>query len=348
MISRPSLEELHTAARSDVSTRVGTSILLRRSLLGAITAALAGGLHGLYGLLLERARQSIPYSATGSDLESWASLWGLARKQPTRAVGAVTASGASGVLIAEGTRLQSASGTLYEVDADTTTVSGTASFAVSALDTGMAGNQSAATVLSWVNPPTGLAATVVVGAGGLAGGTNQESDDGLRARLLRRIQAPGHGGNADDYLNWALSVAPITRAWVFPLYDGPGSVRVYVANDSYAGATLASGGDVTAVQTYLDSVKPVTATAEAVAPTAAPVDYDLTISPDTAETRAAVTAALAELYFREAAPEAGLSLNRMIATIGNSGIDDFTMAAPIAAPTAAAGEILTLGEITWS
>lgn len=345
---RPSLAELSATTNADLSTRIGSATPgQRRSLLGALGAALVGALHGLYGALIERSKQHVPTTATATDLERWAGLWGVARKQPTQADGAATATGASGVLIPADTRLQSAAGVAYTVDADVTTAGGTASLAITAVDAGANGNQPAGAVLSWVNPPSGLAATVTVGPDGLGGGADLETDDGLRARLEQRIQAPGHGGNAEDYRSWALSVGPITRAWVFPLYSGAGTVRIYVANDAYVGATLASAGDVSDVQAYLDSVKPVTATVTAVAPTATPVDYTLSITPDNAETRAAVQAALAALYLREAVPEGAISLNRMIVAIGSSGLDDFAMTVPAAEPDAAAGCILTLGAITW-
>ncbi|ROH88673.1 baseplate J/gp47 family protein [Stagnimonas aquatica] len=347
-LSRPSLSDLVAGVRSDVETRVaGSTPGVRRSILGALATALAGAVHGVYGALSARASQSVPYTATGIDLEGWASIWGVTRKQPTGASGTATATGASGVLIPAGTRLQSAAGAVYSVDVDVSTVAGAAVLQLTAVEVGSLGNQPAGAVLTWVNTPTGLASTATVDADGLAGGANLESDDGLRARLLARIQAPGHGGNAADYLNWALEVPAITRAWVFPLYDGPGTVRLYVANDAYTGAELAAGGDVTAAQAYIDALKPVTADVEVVAPTAAPIDLTLSITPDTAETRAAVEAALQELLLREPVPEGGLSLNRLIVTIGSAGLDDFEMTSPVAAPSADVGELLTLGEITW-
>lgn len=347
-LTRPSLTELNSRSQADVTTRIaGATPGQPRTILGSLVSALAGALHGLLGLLLERSKQDVPYTATGIDLERWASIWAITRKQPTKASGAGTATGASGVQITAGTRLQSESTAIYVVDTLVETVGGTAQLSITALDAGAAGNLAAGATLRWVNAPSGLAATVTVGAGGIGGGADLESDDGLRARMLQRIQAPGQGGSADDYKTWALSLTQITRAWVFPLYSGAGTVRVYVANDAYEGATLASAADVVATQTYLDQVKPVTATATAVAPTATPVDYTLSVVPNTDENRAAVEAALAELYYREAVPEGSISLNKSRVAIGSAGIDDFTMTEPTSAATAAAGAILTRGTITW-
>ncbi|WP_421793396.1 baseplate J/gp47 family protein [Hydrocarboniphaga effusa] len=360
-LTRPTLAELNSRSQADVVTRLaGATPALPRSILGSLVSALAGVLHGLFGFHVEQSKQDVPYTATGIDLERWASIWSVTRKQPTTSSGAAAASGASGIAIPAGTRVRSDAGAVYETTSLVTTAGGAAELSLVAIAAGAAGNQVAGAVLSWVNAPSGLAATVTVGAGGLGGGADLESDDGLRARMLQRIQAPGHGGSADDYRTWALDVAPITRAWVFPLYDGPGSVRVYVANDAHDGPTLASAGDVAAVQSYIDARKPVTVLKEdpsnpgtyingfeAVAPIAAPVNYVLSIVPDTAENRAAVEAALAELYYRDAVPEGAVSHNKSLVAIGSAGIDDFTLTAPTSTPTADAGEILTLGTVTW-
>ena len=347
-LSRPTLAELNSRSQADVATRLaGATPALPRSILGSLVSALAGVLHGLFGFHVEQSKQDVPYTATGIDLERWASIWAITRKQPTTSSGTAAASGASGVAIPAGTRVRSDAGAVYETTALVTTAGGAAELSLVAIAAGAAGNQAAGAVLTWVNAPSGLAATVTVGAGGLGGGADLESDDGLRARMLQRIQAPGHGGSAEDYRTWALSVAAITRAWVFPLYSGAGTVRVYVANDAYVGAQLASPADVAAVQAYIDSVKPVTATVEVVAPDATPIDYTLSIVPDTAENRAAVEAALAELYYREAVPEGSVSHNKSLVAIGSAGIEDFTLTSPTATSTALAGDILTLGEVIW-
>ena len=47
----------------------------------------------------------------------------------------------------------------------------------------------------------------------LDGGVDTENDDDLRARILFRIHQPPMGGDADDYVAWALSVPGVTRAW---------------------------------------------------------------------------------------------------------------------------------------
>ena len=60
----------------------------------------------------------------------------------------------------------------------------------------------------------------------LDGGTDEETDEELRARVLRRIRQPPMGGDAYDYVAWALAVPGVTRAWCSPLEMGIGTVTV--------------------------------------------------------------------------------------------------------------------------
>lgn len=365
-LTRPSLASLQARTSADVSTRItGSAPSLRRGILAGISNALTGGLHALYGFLQARSLQAVPYTATETDLERFAGLWGVPRKQASASNGALLLTGAPTSPIAADTRLQSASGIEFAVDADAVIAGdGTAAVSVTALTAGAAGNQVAGAVLTFISPLAGVNATATAGADGLGGGADVEDDDSLRARMLDAIQSPAHGGSAADYVRWARSISSITRAWCFPIYRGPGSVRVYIINDDYAGPELASAADVSAVYDYInsDEIKPVGLVIEdpddpgeyvngleVLAPTAAPVDFAIDDVPDDLTARAKIEAALKALFLREAVPEGSIALNKLIVTIGaNTGVVNFTMSAPTVSPSAGAGEILTLGEITWS
>lgn len=62
-------------------------------------------------------------------------------------------------------------------------------------------------------------------------GVEEETDDALRDRLLKKIQQPAAGGNVNDYYNWAMSCAGVGAARIFPLADGPGTVTVVLADE---------------------------------------------------------------------------------------------------------------------
>ena len=359
---RPSLSALQRRAVADAQGRIeGASPSLRTGVLGSLLSAVAAAVHGLYAFLQERSRQHVPYTATGADLERWAGMWGVIRKQPTIAAGAVTLTGAPGESIESETRLQSISGVEYLV-METVEIGeeGEVIAEVEATTAGRAGNVEAGAVLSFVSPLAGVDSEAV-SENGIAGGADLESDESLRSRMLREIQDPPQGGSKADYERWALQVGPITRAWCFPIYNGPGSVRVYVVNDNHEGPELAAAGDVTAAFSYIDSVKPVGVVIEdpenpgeyingleVMAPTKVPVDFEIDETPDDDNVRAAMRASLADLFRREAVPEGGIALNKIIVALGTAaGVQNFNLVAPIASPSAGAGEMLVVGDVDF-
>ena len=93
----------------------------------------------------------------------------------------------------------------------------------------------------------------------MTGGADQETDDELRVRVLDRIRKPPMGGDADDYVAWALSVAGVTRAWCSPLEMGMGTVTVRFMCDDLRASNggFPNASDVAAVQAFLDTVRPV-------------------------------------------------------------------------------------------
>ncbi len=56
-----------------------------------------------------------------------------------------------------------------------------------------------------------------------------ESDEKLRRRVLDHIRARSAGGNAADYVAWALEMEGVAAAAAVPLGRGAGTVDVYFA-----------------------------------------------------------------------------------------------------------------------
>ena len=81
------------------------------------------------------------------------------------------------------------------------------------------------------------------------GGTDEESDEALLNRYLLRAQEPATSGNVAQYRQWAISRPGIAKARVFPLWDGPGTVRVVLISDEMTAPDSAIVNDV---QTYID------------------------------------------------------------------------------------------------
>ncbi|WP_027366928.1 baseplate J/gp47 family protein [Desulfocurvibacter africanus] len=346
--ARPDLKTLISRAQSDLEGRLpGTDARLRRSILSAIAHMHAGGVHGLFGYLDWLAKQVIPDTAEAEFLERHASLWGIARKPASPALGPVTFSGTDGATIPAGTLLQRSDGAEYATTADAVIAGGTASAQVQAQVAGAAGNSVAGQALSLVSPVSGVQSQATVATGGLGGGADIEADDSLRARLLARLKETPAGGAAHDYEAWALAVPGVSRAWVFGGLLGAGTVSVYVVDDESTPITPAQA-TLDAVAAYIEERRPVTAEIHVFAPELLVVDLEINLSPNTASVQAAVTSELEALFNREAEVGGTILHSHFREAISiAAGESDHALVSPVGNIVAAAGQIPVLGVITF-
>lgn len=63
-------------------------------------------------------------------------------------------------------------------------------------------------------------------------GADEETDNNLRERFYAQIQKPATSGNVDNYKNWALEVEGVGDVKVFPLANGPGTVKLLVVDSN--------------------------------------------------------------------------------------------------------------------
>ncbi len=350
MFSRPSLQNLLDRAQGDIEASLpGTDASLRRSNLNVLAGLIAGVSHGLHGHMAWLADQVIPDTAEVEYLDRFATLWlDQPRKAAATATGNITFTGTNGTLIPAGTSLIRADGVEYTTNADATLSSGTVTAAVTAVEAGAAGNAIAGVAVTLTTPIAGVTSTASVASGGLTAGSDTESDDDLRARLLARIKEAPHGGASGDYVNWALEVAGVTRAWVYPQELGIGTVTVRFVRDDDA-SIIPDAGEVTAVQDYIDARRPVTAQLTVVAPIAVPLDFTIAVTPNTAAVKAAVQAELTDLLRREAEPGGTILLSHIREAISiAAGETNYTMTGHAADVTHTTGQMATMGTITWA
>ncbi|RJX35673.1 MAG: baseplate J/gp47 family protein [Desulfarculus sp.] len=347
---RPTLEELIDRAVADVATRLpGADTQTRRGNLVVLPRVHAGAVQGLYGYLEWISRQVMPDTAEDEYLERWSNVWGVVRKPAAYAAGAVTVSGNVGAVVPAGAVLTRADLARFVVQAEVALAAATAIVQVQAEEAGADGDTDAGAPMSFVSPAAGVNSVASVGEDGLAGGADAETDTELLARLLMRIQEPPRGGASADYVAWALEVPGVTRAWAYANHLGLGTVGLCFVLDNKAGAIIPDAGEVAAVQAYIDERRPVTAQVTVFAPVAAPLDFEISLTPDTTAVRAAVQAELADLVAREAEPSGALLLSHIREAISiAAGETDHSLISPAANVQAGAGEIITMGAITWS
>ncbi|MGE4323396.1 MAG: baseplate J/gp47 family protein [Sphingobium sp.] len=344
---RPTLSQIVARIEDDLDARLpGADSRLRRNALNVIARSYAGAVHGLYGMLDDISR-FLPDVADADRLARWAAIFGLTRKAAMAAAGTVTLAGANGVVVPAGTILVRADGGRYVTTAAATIAGGAAFVPVSAEGAGLAGGMSVGQSVTFLSPVAGVQATAVVAAD-IVGGADEETDDALRARLLSRIRAPIRGGSASDYIAWATEVAEVTRAWVYPNWDGLGTVKLLFVMDG-RDDIIPTGGDIALVAAHIADLRPVTADVTVAAPVAEPIDFTIAATPDTPEVRAAIEAELHDLIAREGEPGGTILISHMREAVSiAAGETDHVMSSPAANRTAAIGAISVLGTITWA
>lgn len=339
----PTLPALISRTTADLA-----SDALRKSDAQVLSRALSGAAYGLYGYLGWIAQQILPDTADESTLERQALL-----RLETPRIAAQTASGsasfqaAAGAVLDADQVLQASDGRQYRVSAPVTTTSGINTASLEAVDGGALGNADAGLVLTLVQPVVGVDDTFTVLAPGLTGGTDRESIESLRARVIRSYQVIPHGGDADDYVTWALECAGVSRAWTVKNYVGPGTVGVFFVRDG-DGNIIPDANEIAFVQAYLETKAPVTAEVYALAPVLKTVNYKIKLTPDTTAVRTAVMAELADLHEREAGLGETLLISHIREAVSSAeGEADNVVVSPTANVTAGANELLTVGTITW-
>lgn len=265
---------------------------------------MAGAVWEPFAFLEYISRQSVKHLAEGVWLERHAHDYGIARLQATYAQGQVTITGDPSVAVPAGIVLQRADGIQYEVTAGGITSGlGAVDLPVRCLTTGRTGNAVAGVVLTLTAPVDRLQSEHEVAVSGIGLGSDVESDESLRQRLLHRLRYAPHGGAAFDYVRWAREINGVTRVYVDPVTatNGRTSVGVwFLMDDTYANG-IPQTADVAAVAAYIDSVRPAGAVVQVAAPVPDTIDITITgLSPDTTAIRDAVRLELADLFRRNA------------------------------------------------
>lgn len=347
---RPTLPALVDRIQADLVSRLGGSgAPLRRSVVAVLARVMAGAVHMLYGALDYLSRQLFADVADDAYLVRFASLYGLSKNPATFAAGQIIVTGTDGQDVPNGAVLRRSDGAEFNAGLGGTISGGYLFLTVTASLAGAAGNCDAGVVLTFESPYPGVDAAATVHGDTISGGTDIESTESLRTRLLERIREAPQGGAQNDYIGWALAVPGVTRVWVYPNQLGAGTVVVYFVRDDDAGSIIPSGGEVMAVQTYIDTVRPVTADVTVAAPTAKTWNFTLSVTPNTTAVKAAVEAELTDLFRTHGEPGVTLPLSRVRTAIGiASGLTDYTLTSPSADLTHSAGELPVLGTITWS
>lgn len=193
----------------------------------------------------EVLRRGFAATTFGAYLDLRCGEHGVERRPAERATGSVTFSGAAGIAVPAGTRVATAADAVTStpsVEFETlaaATLGGTgqAEVLVTAVEPGVSGNIAAGAIAVLVEAVPGV--TGITNTAAIAGGADIESDESLLERYLLKVRNPGTSGNRADYFQWALAVDGVGGAQVHPLWNGPGTVKVYLLDKAKRAASAA-------------------------------------------------------------------------------------------------------------
>jgi len=359
-VPRPTINTLNGRIRSSLSSETNTDLaFMPRSLALATLKAMVGVAHGIFGRIDYVKKQIVPGFATDPDVvaDQAASLLKTPWKEKAAGVGPCDFTGTDGVLIPANTTVQIASGVQYKTNATAQIAVGIATVDVTAMltddTTGQDTNALEGVTLTLVQPIPGINSSATVGAGGIVGGSDRETIDQVNARIRARLSSSANGSNAAQYVEWALEIPGVTRAWCFPQWLGvSGAVGLAFVRDDDA-SIVPEAAEVQAMQDYIQARVPAdTAGFTAFAPVLEPQDMTIQLSPNTVEVQQAVLTSLQAL-FDAAAVEDGngsgvIKLSKIREAISTAeGEDDHIIVSPTTNVTASIGRLATLNTPTW-
>ena len=307
----PTLAQLRTNARNYIMASLpGADAMIPNSVLRVLSDVNAGNASLNLQFLAWLALQLLPITSTDIWLDRWADLYlvnadsSKGRKQATFATGTATIIGQAGAIIPSGTTLLGG-GIVYQTTSQVAVgPAGNVTAPIIALTAASIGNLPPGAGLAIQSAINNVqaAATVLM----LAGGTDTETDDELRVRLLLRLANPPMGGDAQDYVAWALDVPGVTRAWASPNELGIGTVTLRFMMDDLRASQggFPTQDDINTVTAYIDTVRPVTVKDFfVVSPIPFPINFTITnLDPDTPSTYSNIIASVQAMLFAKAAP----------------------------------------------
>lgn len=253
----PTTQELKDQNLSNLESQIGqTAPIADKAFLRVLAAMEAMSITPLYKYATERAKQNLALTATDIDLDNLGIEYGVIRKPAEAAVLTATIPGTNGTVIPINTDFSGDSnGVRYFTDAQVTVAAGIGTISLTASEEGISGNLQVSDTLSIGTQISGLESTATVTVIDNIG-TDVETDDAYRIRVLDEIRGDGGGSNAFDYRQWSQEVSGVFRAYPiagkpieFSETSNPPDRTVYIE------ATTDIDADGIAPQSMLDEVR---------------------------------------------------------------------------------------------
>ncbi len=222
-----------------LETAIGqTAPASEKSFLRVLSTSLGLVFTSIIKFAIERTRQNLAETATGTDLDDLGVNYGVTRRAGVAATVTLTTTGTNGVSVTPLlTYVSDFSGVRYIPTETVVIAAGVASFDTQAEIAGEDGNLTSGDTLTIESQVAGLSAASAYSAT-VTSGTDREDDATYRRRVLTEIRTVGGGGNSADYRTWAEEVDDVQAAFPYsgrPAAEGadqPGDRTVYVQSTS--------------------------------------------------------------------------------------------------------------------
>ena len=289
-------------------------------------------------ILPEVIRLILPEWSYGEFLDGHAKGRSIMRRAASAASGVIRITGKTGTVVPAGSLFSTAAvndtpSVDYETLQEATIPEeGSIMVEVRCTQPGIIGNTGIHTIIFDSGNNTGI--TAVTNDAAITGGTEEEEDDSLIARVMEydRNLSNNYVGSVADYKRWATSVAGVGEATIIPAQDNTGYVKIVLTDTDGAPAT-----DLLceAVYNYImspdapyDRLAPIGAQLSVVPPSTRPIrvfaDVEL-MDGATIETVTTAFVARLALYLPIAMDEGVIKYNRIAAELAATpGVNDFS------------------------
>lgn len=222
---------------------------------------------------------------------------------------------------------------------------------------GLNTNQANGAQLNLTSAIPGANSSAIVTFDGLSGGTDLESDEDFRTRVLDRWQNPVANFNSAQINNKAKEVSGVTRVFIKEITPNVGQVTIYFTRDDDDNI-IPDAGEVQDVKDSILTIKPGHTSDDDVivlAPTPNSTDFTFnTIDPNTATMKDAIIKNLEQFFTERTDVGVTITADSYRAAIFNSldvetgaRLESFDLQAPVGNIFIADGELGTLGTVSF-
>lgn len=237
---RPAIADLHSATKTEISTRMlGGAPVLPMSNEDVLAFVMAGVTNMMHGFVAQGLKESDPKDMCCDNLVAYAARHGIFMQAASRARGVLVVTGTPGATIPGNIRFVGEGAQEYKLDPSYITNptvldgSGSAALFVAASGGGERYNVPGATQLTVSSTIPDINILATVSTAGLIGGTDDETCDELRARVLAAEERGTLSTNVSWFVTETMTFPGVTRACsdecegcceqgllLYPFFDG--------------------------------------------------------------------------------------------------------------------------------